>query len=177
MTVDPRVAPDGSTARIETLLVGVPVGDSEAEVSDGEAVVEPGASQFLVAGALTGRLTIIDESGAETVQEFAMDGTNSWFLTALGIGVVVLALAVLAYAESNMRPLRKGRRRLSRVIGLGITGAVAGVTAVLASGVFVVTQATVPALIAAGVCGMVSIASAGVAVRRLALRRRLKPLL
>lgn len=178
VTVDPGVAPDGSIAKLETLLVGIPIGSAEAEVSGGEAVIEPGPSQYLVAGALTGSLSIVDSSGAETaLQEFPMEGTNAWFTTALGIGIIVLILAVLAYAESNMRPLRKARRRPGRIIGLGLTGAVAGATAVLASGLFVVVEATIPALIAAAACGAISIASAGVVVRTLALRKRLKPLL
>jgi hypothetical protein len=178
VNVNPSVAPDGSIAKLETLLVGIPVGSAEATVEGGEAVIEPGPSQYLVAGALTGSLTILDEAGAETaIQEFPMEATNDWFLTALGIGVLVLLLAVLAYAESNMRPLRKGRRRISRIFGLGLTGAVLGVTAVLASGLFAIVEATIPALIGAAVCGMISIAAAGVAVRTIALRKRLKPLL
>ena len=178
VTVDPDVAPDGSTAKLETLLVGIPVGSSEGEVTDGEATIEPGPSEYIVSGALTGSLTIVDSSGAETaVQEFPMEATNAWFTTALGIGIIVLVLAVLSYAESNMRPLRKGRRRISRIFGLGLTGAVAGATAVLASGLFVVVEATMPSLIAAAVCGAISIAAAGVAVRTIGLRKRLKPLL
>jgi hypothetical protein len=178
VVVDQSVAPDGSIAKLETLLAGIPVGSAEAEVSSGEAVVEPGPSQYIVAGALTGSLTIIEPSGTESApQEFPLEASNAWYLTALGIAVIVLALAVLAYAESNMRPLRKGRMRWSRIIGLGITGAIAGATAVLASGLFVVVEATIPALIVAALCGLISIASAGIAVRTIALRRRLKPLL
>ena len=66
--------------------------------------------------------------------DFGVQATRSPFATFGGVVGIVLLLFVVAYAESLLRSLRRGRRRDNRtaaVVGLAVVGVVGGVAATL----------------------------------------------
>ena len=78
------------------------------------------------------------------------------FLTLPGIVVIALILFVGAYFESLLRPLRKrGRWKVSSGIGLGLIGALGGVTLVGLAWVLGSSTPTIASLIICGLLGAV----------------------
>jgi serine/threonine-protein kinase len=53
--------------------------------------------------------------------------TRPWYLTAFGLGTLLVFLAGIAYLESSLRPLRRGRRRALSYIGCALSLAVTAV--------------------------------------------------
>ncbi|HVA43154.1 MAG TPA: hypothetical protein VNF50_06710, partial [Acidimicrobiales bacterium] len=86
--------------------------------------------------------------------------------TAPGGLAVVLFLAVVAYAESYLRSLRRGRKQLTAQIGLVIFGALLGLDAVAGAWLALDRQPTAPVLVVCVVLG----AGAGLAAGRTALQ-------
>ncbi len=128
-------------------------------VEGGTAEVEPGLGRWFVAGNVTGTIEGRNgEDGEVLATEVPFRATQPWFATVAGGLVVLGVLLTLAYAESNLRPLRRGRRRMSRIVGAGLTGALAGATAVLGTVVHGSTAATMatllPAVATGGVAGL-----------------------
>ena len=77
-----------------------------------------------------------------------------------GVGIA-LTLFVLAYAESLLRSLRRGRKRVTATIGMAVIGALLGVTMVV--GVWLVARQE-PVVATVAVCaalGMVGGAGGG----------------
>lgn len=172
--VDQAVVPGASEAELAFSLLGMPVGSMSEDLVGGSAVIEPGPFQFVVTGGLTGTVTVLDATETELgASDFKVWIENGW-LTAFALVGVLLALGVLAYFESNARPLRKGRRRIGRLIGLGLTGAVAGVTAVAAVSIIKLFEPTIPTIVACAVLGAISFVAIGLTLLRLGRRRRLK---
>lgn len=155
-------------------VVGVPVGKITENVVGGRAVIDPGPFEFALAGGLTGTVTLRDSASNDLgASDFKVWIEKGWLTVTALIGVL-LAFGVFAYFESNARPLRKGRRKISRLIGLGLTGAVAGVTAVVAVSVIKLFEPRIPTLVATALLGAIGFTAIGLALVRLGRRRRLR---
>lgn len=172
--VDPAQVPNASEAELGFSVVGVPVGSITEDVIGGRAVIEPGPFEFIVAGGLTGTVTVRDQAGDDIgASDFQIWIGDGW-LTAFALVGVLLALAVFAYFESNARPLRKGRRKIGRLIGLALTGAVGGITAVVAASVVREIEPTIPTLVATAILGAIAFVSMGLVLVRMGRRRRMR---
>lgn len=172
--VDRAQVPNASEAELAFSVVGVPVGSITEDVVGGQAVIDPGPFEFIVAGGLTGTVTLRDPAGSDIgASDFQIWIGDGW-LTAFALVGVLLALGVFAYFESNARPLRKGRRKIGRLIGLGLTGAVAGVTSVVAASVIREIEPTIPTLAATALLGAIGFIAFGLVLVRMGRRRRMR---
>ena len=130
------------------------------------AVIEPGSNRYLVAGQVTGQLQILRAGSVVGTQSFPVQLSQQPIETAPGGLAVVLFLAVVAYAESYLRSLRRGRKQLTAQIGLVIFGALLGLDAVAGAWLALDRQPTAPVLVVCVVLG----AGAGLAAGRTALQ-------
>ncbi|MBI2169698.1 MAG: serine/threonine protein kinase [Actinobacteria bacterium] len=154
-------------------VAGVPLGGSGSEpLTDGRAEADVSASKYLVGAEVTGTVTLLAGSTELVARDFPVTGGQAPFLTIPGVVTAVLALAALSYAESVLRPLRRGRRGLGAVVALGVVGAVLGALAVSLAWLGGGGEPT-PATFAVGaIAGTCAAAAAGLAARRAGGRRR-----
>lgn len=141
--IEGRVPAEGAT-RVEMAFTGA--GVSLGTGANGLTInpngtftssVDGSASRYLLTGKGTADLRFLDASGKQlTHQQFEVDSTQPAYLTA-PFGAAILALFfLLGYVDSNLKALRRGKRRVTSVIGLGILGIPIGIaTSVLAWGV------------------------------------------
>jgi serine/threonine-protein kinase len=162
-------------AEMKVSAAGVPLGQMTATLDNNHrGEFDTKAMKYLASGSLAGELTLSAKSKEMATQKLPVDVTRPWYLTAFGLGSLLVFLAGIAYLESSLRPLRRGRRRTFSYIGSALSLAVAAVGTIgfvtalghanpTASGVIVVT---------------VVIAAAGIAlgetVRRRAVRQGMK---
>jgi serine/threonine protein kinase len=132
--------------------------------------------RYMVPGPVLATLDLTaPQGGLIGSQQFTMAPNGLGFLTLPGIVVIVLILFVGAYLESLLRPLRKlGRWRLSSGIGLGLIGALGGVTIVGLAWVLGSSTPTIASLIICGLLGAAGAVALGLAVARIGLRSRVR---
>jgi serine/threonine-protein kinase len=127
--------PDPDADRIELGMsaAGVPLGTgSNALVKNPDGTftteVDATASRYLVAGNATAELTFLraDQSVVRT-QEFEVDSKQTPWVTASFGGALLTLFFLLGYVDSNLRALRRGKRRVTSVIGLTILAVPLGV--------------------------------------------------
>ena len=115
--------------------VGVPLVATSPGRPATDSTVEVNAkgSRYLAAGAVEATATWSRRGTVLRSVVFPMRSKGSGFLTAPGIAAVVALLFLLAYGESHLAPLRRrGRRRVSSLLGLAVAGAgLGGLSAVL----------------------------------------------
>jgi serine/threonine-protein kinase len=161
-------------ATLELSSAGIPLAKLTAKMSNGRGEFRTNAARYLAAGSVKGRVTV-ERKGKELAhQEFPLSVSRGWYLTAFGIGSLLVALAGLAYLESSLRPLRRGRRRVVSFVGCGISAAVlaVGVCEFLAAAG--AAWPTGPALVVVGLCCAAAGISFGMALRRAALRKGIR---
>ncbi|MFN3218287.1 MAG: protein kinase domain-containing protein [Acidimicrobiales bacterium] len=179
--LDDAIAVSGlppGTAAVELSfdVVGVPLGATEtADVVAGSAEIDTGIAPRLVTGGVVGTLALLGADGTVSAEhQISVSATNPWFTSAFGVGAVLLVLFSLAAVESNLRPMRRGRRRVGSLVGLALSGAVVGAAIALLATAVLATERTVagvavPALFCAGAAVV-----AGLAAARSGRRRRIK---
>ncbi len=136
--------------------------------------VDASAGRYIVGGNLTAALKLSGPGGTVT-DDFGVQATRSPFVTFVGIVGIVLLLIVVAYAESLLRSLRRGRRRDNRtaaVVGLAVVGALGGVAATLWGWMLGITAPTLAPFVLAAAVGAVAGLLAGLAGRRVGERTR-----
>jgi hypothetical protein len=163
---------NGATLRLTA--AGAPVGKTTADVVGGKAVFKTDALRYLASGSLAGKIEL-QRGGKQLASEtFPADIDRAWYLTAFGLGSLVVLLAGFAYLESSVRPLRRGRRRISSYVGCALsTGVIAvGVIAFLTS-LGLANPTTAGVVAAAGFAALGGIALA-VTLRRAALHKGIR---
>jgi hypothetical protein len=95
----------------------------------GPAAAAP-VNPYLLTGRLTAELVVHKGESSSSTYRFAIRTKQSALTTGLAVGVVVLALFAVAYIESYIRTLRRGRSRVSGSFGLTLSAAAVGVAAV-----------------------------------------------
>lgn len=120
---------------------------AQASTADVPAPVNP----YVVAGRMTGELTVSQPGDAPLTYRFGMDSTQSAMTTALAVATVVLTLFAAAYVESYIRALRRGRSRFSGSFGLPLAAGGLGIAAVAAAWVLLGVEPTVATLIGSAV--------------------------
>jgi predicted lysophospholipase L1 biosynthesis ABC-type transport system permease subunit len=124
----------------------------------GPAATAP-VNPYLLTGRLTAELVVHKGESSSSTYRFAIRTKQSALTTGLAVGVVVLALFAVAYIESYIRTLRRGRSQVSGSFGLTLSAAAVGVAAVGAVWVLMGREPTIATLIG---CGIIA-AAAGVA--------------
>lgn len=156
----------------------LPLGSAEATVKvppGGRFAVsvDPGPTRYFVAGRVEGEITVSVGGPVVAHQAFPVKSLKSSFTTIPGGGSIAVLLFVLAYVESLLRAMRRGRSRRVGVVGMTVLGAILGGVAVTLAGVFAVTEAVrTTAYVCAALGAGSGLASALAAVRVGKRRRR-----
>jgi hypothetical protein len=156
----PVTSVDGTSAELSLVVVGQSLARHQVPLTPGvPAAVAPPVSPYLLAGRLTAELVVHEGESSAASYRFPIRTTQSPLTTALAVGIVVLALFAVAYVESYIRTLRRGRSRVSGSFGLTLSAAALGVAAVGAVWVLMGREPTIATIIG---CGIVA-AAAGIA--------------
>lgn len=176
---------------LSVLGVRLASGQAEPAVSSGgglAASIDAASGRFLVAGETTGEIrflgpkVVAPPGGGEPQvgqsvlagQRFSATSQQPLYLTLPAAAAAGLLLFVLAYVESLLRPLRRGRRRVTGVAGMAVMGTLAGVVIVAAAWLIGGREPTLPTVVAAAAAGGVAGVSLAVAAIRIGRRRRLR---
>jgi hypothetical protein len=151
------------TAQLEFSLGGLSVVRSTAvPLAQGatglQTTLDASSGRYVVGGKLAATLKLSGPQGIVN-DSFGVDVTRSPFSTFGGVVGIVLLLFVVAYAESLLRSLRRGRRRDNRtaaMAGLVVVGAAGGITATLWGWMLGVTGPTFASFILTAVLGAVA---------------------
>jgi serine/threonine-protein kinase len=116
-------------AELKVSAAGVPVGQMSATLARGKGAFDTKAIKYLASGSLAGELTFSARNKpiSSATQKMPVNVTRAWYLTAFGLGTLLVFLAGIAYLESSLRPLRRGRRRTFSYIGCALSLAVTAV--------------------------------------------------
>jgi serine/threonine-protein kinase len=160
-----------TTARLEFSVAGMPVGSASTDLAGGVGEIDTGGLRYLTAGNVAGRLELGTDSEQLAFEEFPADVDRPWYLTAMGIGSVLVMLAGFAYFESAIRPLRRARRRVAAYVGCAVSSAVFALGLVLLLTSMGRANPTAPGLAAVAALVALSGLALGESVRRAALRK------
>jgi serine/threonine-protein kinase len=137
--------------------------------------VDASAGRYIVGGKLSGTLKLSGRQGTVN-DDFGVQAARSPFATFVGVMGLVLLLIVVAYAESLLRGLRRGRRRQNRaaVAGLVVVGLLGGLTATFWGWMFGIAGPTLVSFVVPAAVGAVAGLLAGLAARQVGNRARAK---
>ena len=161
---------EAGTAAIALDVAGATMGRHQAPITpsaEGAVASVPAPfNKYVLAGRTTAVLTIHGDGTPTATYRFGMTSVQPATTTALSVGLVVLGLFGVAYAESYLRALRRGRSRFSASIGLPLSAAALAVATVGAAWVLRGTEPTVATLIGSAALA----ATAGIAATIGAMR-------
>src|SRR5436190_6679370 len=113
--LDPGLAARTEEVILRLSTIGLPLGDARAVVIDGRAALDPGSMRLIAAGKVNGEIELRGNGTTIVRHEFPFRSTNPWYLTAMGIGSLLVLLIAAANLESSLKPLLRGRpRRIAR---------------------------------------------------------------
>ena len=130
--------------------------------------LDASSGRYIVGGKLAGSLRLSGSRGTVT-DDFGVQASRSPFSTFAGAVGIVLLLFVVAYTESLLRSLRRGRRRDNRnaaVAGLVVVGVVGGLTATLWGWMLGISGPTLLPFLLTAILGAVAGLLAGLAGRQ-----------
>jgi len=136
--------------------------------------LDASSGRYLVGGKLAGTLKLSGPQGTVS-DDFGVQVTRSPLATFGGVVGIVLLLFVVAYAESLLRSLRRGRRRDNRtaaVAGLVVVGVIGGVSATLWGWMLGIAGPTFVSFVVTAVLGAIAGLLAGLAGRQVGERTR-----
>lgn len=157
-----------------TLVHATSTGSSRTTTSF-VATLDASAGRYIVGGTVDASLAITGTSGT-VHDDFAVRTTRTPFGTLLGAASILLLMVVIAYAESLLRGLRRGRRRQNRdaLIGTTIVGAIGGVLFALWGWMIGSSVPTFPGLLVPVVLGAAAGLVGALAAERVGNRARAK---
>jgi serine/threonine-protein kinase len=161
-------------ATLDFKLVGIPVGSASTAITGGKGELDTGAVRYIAAGNVGAKITLSSKGKPLGEAEFPAKVKRPFFLTAMGIGSLLIILAGIAYLESSIRPLRRGRRRSLSYIGCALSLAVVAVGAAFLLAALGVANPTVPGLIALAAGAALAGGALAEVVRRRSLRKGVK---
>ncbi|QBS43659.1 serine/threonine-protein kinase [Nocardia sp. CS682] len=123
---------DADAASLKVTLLGVPLVGEVVPFIPGEpgAILPAPVNQYVMAGHLTGELVLLRNNSEIATERVEMQAVQRPATTVTAASVVLLALFSLAYLESNMRRLRRGRGGFANSVGLMISAALLAVALV-----------------------------------------------
>jgi hypothetical protein len=139
------------------------------------AKLDASAGRYIVGGKVDASLAITGPQGTVR-EEFPVRTTRTPFGTLFGAAGILLLMIVIAYGESLLRGLRRGRRRKNRdaLIGTTVVGAISGVVFALWGWMVGVSVPTFPGLLVPVVLGAAAGLVAALAAQRVGDRARAK---
>ncbi len=166
-------APSADGVRLNLSLLGGKLVHATSPITRAPSVesVDLGG-RYLVGGALTGTVALLRSGHVVGSFAFPARTTQRAIATVSGVAPLLLLLFVLAYAESNLRSLRRGRRAFTATAGLTITGALFGVDLVGLGWLLTRQEPTVAGLIICGILGAGAGLVLGLGTVRVARRNR-----
>jgi len=160
----------GERVKLAVDVLGTPVAGQQAPLVPGgqemTAAVPPPVNPYLLAGNLTGEVSVLSGETPTATYRFGIHSTQPALTTAFAVATVVLALFAAAYVESYIRTLRRGRSRLSGSFGLPLSAAALAVAALGAVWVLLGREPTVATLVGSSAVA----AAAGIAATIGAMR-------
>jgi hypothetical protein len=139
-----------------------------------EANIDAQRLRILVSGKMTGEVRFLDANKRELLtHDFRFDSDRPFYLTANGIIGMLLLAFVASYGWSLTQPLRRGRRRRSSHIGMGVLGAVTGAAVVDLGWAIAGPQPTVATVVAGVALGTVAFVALSHAILVIGRRGRL----
>jgi len=178
----------GSVGRVSVRfsVVGVELGSARADAQaqpDGSfsALLDASSARHLVTGTTTAVVEALDANGSPVTgdpttsrRSFGVQPTQSPLLTVPGAGGIALLLFVVAYAESLLRALRRGRKRIAGMAGMVVIGALWGVAAVVVAWLVAKREPMVLTLAVCSLLGAGAGMCAALAAWRVHERRRFR---
>ncbi|CAM4514560.1 serine/threonine-protein kinase [Nocardia ninae] len=165
---------DADAASLKVTLLGVPLVGEVVPFIPGEpgATLPAPINQYVMAGHLTGELVLLRNNSEIATERVEMQAVQRPATTVTAASVVLLALFSLAYLESNMRRLRRGRGGFANSVGLIISAALLAVA--LVGGAWILLGHLPAIATTAGAAALAAAAglAASVGARRIGKRRR-----
>jgi serine/threonine-protein kinase len=137
----------GGPATMSLSFAGIPIASAAGQ----DSVQFPAITRWLVGGAVTGRL-----QSTAGVQEFPAVTQQFPLASAMGAGSLLACLFSLAYLESMLRTVRRGRGGVGTFIGAVPLGALLGLGAWLLVAVLTTHEPALPYGIGCAVAGVVA---------------------
>lgn len=171
-------APPADTIEVGLSLLGVPLSTTartEVEGPDGAraTTIDLSGARFVAASEVAADVTLLDGDNEVATYGFGIRSRQQPWLTVPGVLVAVVVLLALAYAESFLRNLRRGKGRVGGMIGVVFAGAGIGVGL---AGVAWLVASRIPSpasgaatVVLGGLAGL----AAGLAALRTSRRRRI----
>ncbi|MFD4428408.1 serine/threonine-protein kinase [Nocardia sp. NPDC058497] len=165
-----------ATAELRLKVLGATVAKQSAPMAP-----EPGRSvatlpalggQHLVAGEVTGELTVTEPGAPTSTSSFPVKTAQPALPTAAAVGVGALILFAVAYLESFLRSLRHRRRRVSGGVGVPVSAGVLAIGLVGAAWILFGSAPTIATVVTAAVVGMLAGVAAAIGAWRIGQRRR-----
>ncbi|MFC9997059.1 protein kinase [Nocardia sp. NPDC127526] len=166
---------DADSAKLGLNVLGAGIGGATTPLQPGNpatAELPTPVNQYVLAGDLTGELTLSRGGTTTATYEFDIRTTQRATTTVTAIALALLLLFATAYTESNARALRRGSARFAATIGLTISAALLGVVAVGASWILLGHEPTVTAVIACAALGAAAGLAFATGCRRIGKRYR-----
>ena len=157
--------------QLKLSVAGAPVASVSAPLEHGAGVFKTGIAQYLATGSVTARIELRGRTTPVAHETLPASVSQNWYLTAFGIGSLMVILAGLAYLEGALRPLRGGRRRIASFISCALSAAVVSVGVAGIAAATGHADPTVGGLVVAAALAACAGVLFGVAVRRRALRK------
>ncbi len=173
----PTAAMGSDRVVLELSVVGVTVEEVSAPLppTSGrfETTFDLRRSRHLLAGRITARLAFLGPAGLVAAERrFAVQSSTSPFLTLPAAAGLVLILWNVAYLESVLLSMRRGRRRVTGVVATTLLGIPFGVAIVLVAGITGRREPRIPTLVACAALGAAAAAVASLGALRAGSRRR-----
>lgn len=170
---------DADALEIRLSVAGVPFGAERREALEHEGdqastLVRLQGNRYLAASVVTAELRLLRGGDETAAYEFGVRNAQQPFLTLPGALVAALVLFAVAYAESFLRHLRRGRRRVSGVIGMLAVGAAGGMAALGLAWLVGGRQPVQFTAVAVAVLGAAAGLAAALAALQAGKRRRLQ---
>jgi hypothetical protein len=175
----PAAARDARYARLAFSVAGIDVPSRSADLvrvpGDGfRARVDAQRVRTLATGEIPTQVQLLDARKRElAAYDLRFDAERPFFLTFNGIiGLLLLAFA-LSYGWSALQPLRRGRRRATSYLSMGVVGGVVGLALVDLAWAIVGTPLSIPSLLVGTALGAVAFVAFARATLMNGRRRRL----
>ena len=150
---------------------GLPLAELSTSLVHGAGAFTASNAQYVASGSVTAQLELHGTGRVVAHETFPARVSSTWYLTVLGLGGLFVILAGFAYFEGALRPLRRGRLRVSSLIACGLSAAVMLVGGVALATALGWADPTATGLIASAAFAALGGVVFGIAVRRRALRR------
>ncbi|MCA1692485.1 MAG: serine/threonine protein kinase, partial [Actinobacteria bacterium] len=144
--------------RLALSIGGIGVGSASGTTelgADGSfrAVVDLAGSRYVAAGRTTGQLDLLSGGRSVGSRSFAVRSTRSGLLSLPGAVGIAALLFLVAYAESVLRLLRRGRRRRTGVATLVLLGGPLGCAVALVAALLAGREPGLLTMVLAGLAG------------------------